>query len=263
MNSQRRLIEQAATLEEALENEQRLTAQQRNFVSMTSHEFRTPLTIIDGHAQRLIKLSERLEPAEIADRGARIRSAVQRMTNIMDSLLGATRLLDGQAVFHPTELEPAALLRDACQTHREANRGVNITEHFEDLPATIHGDPKLLFHAFSNLISNAIKYSAPGSPIEVDARQEKGELVVQVRDHGIGIPAKDPQRLFQRYFRGGNATGIAGTGVGLHLVAMVVSLHQGEVFAESLEGVGSTFIVRLPVRASALNTQLSSTRDVA
>lgn len=263
MNSQRRLIEQAATLEEALENEQRLTAQQRNFVSMTSHEFRTPLTIIDGHAQRLIKLSERLDPAEIADRGARIRSAVQRMTNIMDSLLGATRLLDGQAVFHPTELEPAALLRDACQTHREANRGVNISEHFEDLPATIHGDPKLLFHAFSNLISNAIKYSAPGSPIEVDAHEELGQLVVQIRDHGIGIPAKDRQRLFQRYFRGGNATGIAGTGVGLHLVAMIVSLHQGEVFAESLEGVGSTFFVRLPVRASALNTQLSSTRDVA
>jgi two-component system OmpR family sensor kinase len=263
INSQRRLIEQAATLEEALENEQRLTAQQRNFVSMTSHEFRTPLTIIDGHAQRLIKLSERLDPAEIADRGARIRSAVQRMTNIMDSLLGATRLLDGQAVFHPTELEPAALLRDACQTHREANRGVNISEHFENLPATIHGDPKLLFHAFSNLISNAIKYSAPGSPIDVDARQEKGELVVQVRDHGIGIPARDRKQLFQRYFRAANATGIAGTGVGLHLVAIVVSLHQGEVVAESLEGAGSTFIVRLPVRASTLNARLSSTRDVA
>jgi signal transduction histidine kinase len=263
MNSQRRLIEQAATLEEALENEQRLTAQQRNFVSMTSHEFRTPLTIIDGHAQRLIKLSERLEPAEIADRGARIRSAVQRMTNIMDSLLGATRLLDGQAVFHPTGLDPAALLRDACQTHREANRGVNISEHFEDLPTIIYGDQKLLFHAFSNLISNAIKYSAPGTPIEVEARQEKDELIVRVRDHGIGIPARDRQRLFQRYFRGTNATGIAGTGVGLHLVAIVVSLHQGEVIAESLEGVGSTFVVRLPLRAPALNAQPSSTRDVA
>jgi signal transduction histidine kinase len=230
---------------------------------MTSHEFRTPLTIIDGHAQRLIKLSTRLEPGDIADRGARIRSAVQRMTNIIDSLLGASRLLDGQAVFHPTELEPAALLRDACQAHREATHGVNIAEDFEDLPASINGDPKLLFHAFSNLISNAIKYSSSGSPIEVVARREQDWMVVQIRDRGIGIPARDRKRLFQRYFRGGNATGIAGTGVGLHLVAMVVELHQGEVFVESLEGMGSTFTVRLPMRASALKAQLSSALDVA
>jgi two-component system, OmpR family, sensor kinase len=263
MSSQRRLIEQAATLEEALEKEQRLTDQQRNFVSMTSHEFRTPLTIIDGHAQRLIKLSGRLGPADIAERGARIRSAVQRMTNIMDSLLGATRLLDGQAVYHPVELDPAIVLREACQAHREATRGVNLHEDLGDLPALITGDPKLLFHAFSNLISNAIKYSPPASPIEVVARHESGQLVVQIRDYGIGIPARDRERLFTRYFRGGNATGIAGTGVGLHLVAMVVALHQGDVIAESLEGVGSTFIVRLPASASALTVQRNPALDVA
>jgi signal transduction histidine kinase len=263
MSSQRRLIEQAATLEEALEKEQRLTDQQRNFVSMTSHEFRTPLTIIDGHAQRLIKLSDRLDPTEIAERGARVRSAVQRMTNIMDSLLGATRLLDGQAVYHPVELDPATVLREACQAHREATRGVNLREDIEDSAALLTGDPKLLFHAFSNLISNAIKYSPPTSPIDVVARHESGHLVVQIRDHGIGIPARDRERLFTRYFRGGNATGIAGTGVGLHLVAMVVALHQGEVIAESLEGVGSTFIVRLPEAASALSAQMNAALDVA
>jgi two-component system OmpR family sensor kinase len=245
-NSQRRLIEQAAALEQGLENERRLTIQQRDFVSMTSHEFRTPLTIIDAHAQRLIKMSERLDPPDIAERGARIRSAVQRITNIMDSLLGASRLLDGQVVFHPSDLDPNEVLRDACQAHRDATRGVIVNEDFSPLPATIHGDPKLLFHAFSNLISNAIKYSPAGSPVEVVTRHEPGRLVVQVRDRGIGVPARDRERLFQRYFRGSNATGIAGTGVGLHLVAMVAALHQGEVFAESLEGVGSTFIVRLP-----------------
>jgi two-component system, OmpR family, sensor kinase len=250
VNSQRRSIEQAAALEEGLENERRLTAQQRDFVSMTSHEFRTPLTIIDGHAQRLIKMSDRLDATDVAERGERIRSAVQRITNIMDSLLGASRLLDGNAVFHPSEVDPRALLRDACQAHRDATRGALITEDFSSLPSVIEGDPKLLFHAFSNLISNAIKYSPPGSPIEVVAREEAaGWMVVQVRDRGIGIPARDRERLFERYFRGSNATGIAGTGVGLHLVAMVVALHRGEVFAESLEGVGSRFIVRLPVPA--------------
>jgi signal transduction histidine kinase len=194
-------------------------------------------------------MSDRLDPPDIAERGARIRSAVERITNIMDSLLSASRLLDGQVVFHPIDFDPGGLLRDVCQAHRDATRGVVINEDFSPLPATIHGDPKLLFHAFGNLISNAVKYSPPGSLIEVAARREPGRLVVQVRDHGIGIPARDRSRLFERYFRGSNATAVAGTGVGLHLVSMVVTLHQGEVFAESSEGVGSRFIVHLPICA--------------
>jgi signal transduction histidine kinase len=257
------LIDQAAALEQGLDNERRLTAQERDFVAMTSHEFRTPLTIIDAHAQRLIKRGGELHPEDIAERGARIRSAVQRITNIMDSLLGASRLLDGQAVFHPTELELSSLLRDACQVHRDATRGVLISEDCPSQPMIIHGDSKLLFHAFSNLISNAIKYSPPGSPIQVIARQEAGWLVVEVRDSGIGIPARDRERLFERYFRGSNATGVAGTGVGLHLVSMVVALHHGEVFVESLEGVGSRFTVRLPVSTSEITARTTSALDAA
>ena len=253
MTSQRRLIEQAAALEGGLENERRLTAQQRDFASMTSHEFRTPLTIIDGHAQRLIKTSDRLDAADVAERGERIRGAVRRITLIMDSLLGASRVLDGQAVFHPADLDPEELLRDACQVHRDANHEVCIVENFADLPTLIRGDGKLLFHAFSNLLSNAVKYSTTGSLIEVLARQESHWLVVQVTDHGIGIPARDRERLFERYYRGSNATAVAGTGVGLHLVAMVVNLHEGEVFAESLEGVGSRFVIRLPIAAPDLS----------
>jgi signal transduction histidine kinase len=231
---------------------------------MTSHEFRTPLTIIDGHAQRLIKMSGRLDAADIAERGMCVRNAVQRITNIMESLLGASHLLDGRAVFHPAAVNPAALLRDACQAHRDATRGVSIIEDFSSLPATVFGDPKLLFHAFSNLISNAVKYSHAGSPIEVVARQQSDRLEVQVRDSGIGIPARDRDHLFERYFRGSNATSIAGTGVGLHLVAMVVALHHGEVDVESLEGVGSRFIIRIPIVAEGgTASQSSSARHAA
>jgi signal transduction histidine kinase len=254
-NSRRRLVEQTANLDEALENEQRLTVKQRNFISMTSHEFRTPLTIIDGHAQRLIKMSGRSSATEIADRGLRIRSAVLRMTSIMESLLAASRLLDGHGVFQPADVDPRALLHEACQTHREATRGTNITEEYESLPATIHGDSKLLFHAFSNLIANAVKYSGSGSPIELRACQEGENLVVRVTDYGIGIPERDQEHLFERYYRGANATGIVGTGVGLHFVSMVVMLHHGDVSADSVEGVGSTFSVRLPIRASATREQ--------
>jgi signal transduction histidine kinase len=249
VGSQRRLIEQAAALEAGLEHERRLTAQQRDFIAMTSHEFLTPLTIIDGHAQRLVKMSDRLDPADIAERGTSIRIGAQRITDIMDSLLAASRHLDGNAVYRPTDLDPLSLLRDVCQAHRDANRAVVITEKFGPMPLSVYGDSKLLFHAFSNLVSNAIKYSPSASPIEMHARQESDWLVVQVRDYGIGIPARDRDHLFERYFRGSNATGIAGTGVGLHLVLMVMGMHQGEVYAESLEGAGSRFTVRLPVRS--------------
>ena len=247
VGSQQRLIEQAAALESGLEHERRLTVQQRDFIAMTSHEFLTPLTIIDAHAQRLIKMSDRLDSADIAERGASIRGGVQRITDIMDSLLGASRDLEGNAVFHPGDINPGALLHDVCQAHRDANRNAVISEEFSSLPASMYGDAKLLFHAFSNLISNAIKYSPPGSTVEVTARLQSDWLVVQVRDFGIGISARDRERLFERYFRGSNATGIAGAGVGLHLVSMVVGLHHGEVFAEDLDGVGSRFTVRLPI----------------
>src|SRR5262249_31970085 len=92
--SQRRLIEQTAALEETLEKERRVTAQQRNFVTMPSHEFRTPLTVIDAQAQRLIKLKDRLAPQDVLERATRIRNAVTRLTGIMDSLLGDSHLLD-------------------------------------------------------------------------------------------------------------------------------------------------------------------------
>jgi two-component system, OmpR family, sensor kinase len=248
VQSQHRLIEQTAALEETLEKERRVTAQQRNFVAMTSHEFRTPLTVIDAQAQRLIKLKDRLAPNDLLERATRIRSAVTRLTGIMDSLLGDSRLLDEQAVCHPGEFNPATLLHEVCQLHRETTRGADIREEFGELPSTMHGDPKLLFALFSNLLSNALKYSAAGSPVEVMARMKPGGgLLVHVRDHGIGIPDRDRVHLFERYYRGSNAAGVAGSGVGLHLVAMVLELHGGAIEVESRAGEGSTFIVHLPL----------------
>ena len=250
VQSQHRLIEQTAALEETLEKERRVTAQQRNFVAMTSHEFRTPLTVIDAQAQRLIKLKDRLAPNDLLERATRIRSAVTRLTGIMDSLLGDSRLLDEQAVCHPGEFNPTTLLHEVCQLHRETTRGADIREECGELSSTMHGDPKLLFALFSNLLSNALKYSAAGSPVEVMARMKPGGgLLVHVRDHGIGIPDRDRVHLFERYYRGSNAAGVAGSGVGLHLVAMVLELHGGAIEVESRAGEGSTFIVHLPAGA--------------
>jgi two-component system, OmpR family, sensor kinase len=250
MHSQRRLIQQTSMLEEKLAQEQRLALLQRNFVSMASHEFRTPLSIIDGHAQRLIKMKDRLAPEEINERAGKIRGAVARLTHLIENLLDSSRLIDaGPALHsHPEEIDLSALLHEICQLHREIAPGSRIEERFATVPLQMVGDPKLLFQMFSNLLSNAIKYSASGSLVEISAGLDAGQILVSVKDNGIGIPEKDIDQLFERYYRGSNVSGIVGTGVGLYLVKMMVDVHGGEIAVESAEGEGSKFTVRLPIK---------------
>jgi two-component system, OmpR family, sensor kinase len=273
MESQRMLARQAAMLAEQLAQEQRLALQQRNFVSMASHEFRTPMTIIDGHAQRLIKLKDSMSPAEIGERAGKMRSAVLRMTQLIDNLLNSSRLIDGGVggvggggqYFHPAEMDMAALLQEVCQLHREMVPGAPIAERIAAAPMPMVGDAKLLFQVFSNLLSNAIKYSPDGGIIAVDAAMATDEVVVVIADHGIGIPESDLDRLFERYHRGSNVSGIVGTGVGLYLVKMVVDMHGGAVTVESKEGDGARFTIRLPRKpaAAAESTAIAEAPSIA
>jgi len=250
MVTQRGLAQQASMLEEKLAAERHLTQLQRNFVSMASHEFRTPLTIIDGHAQRLNKLRDRIGVDEIITRAGKIRAAVLRMTHLIDNLLTSTRLVESGAglYFHPQEVDLRELVHDVCQLHRECSPGSTIVEELGDRGLRMVGDPKLLSQVFDNLLSNAIKYSPGGGVARITSRAEDGWLVVAVEDHGIGIPPADVSRLFERYFRGSNVSGIVGTGVGLNLVKMVVDLHGGDITVESQEGQGSRFTVRLLIK---------------
>jgi signal transduction histidine kinase len=259
------LARQAALLEEQLAHEQRLTLMQRNFVAMASHEFRTPLTVIDGHARRLDKIKDTVRPSEIAARAGKIRSAVLRMTHLIDNLLDSSRLLDGGAGLypHPAEMDMTALLQEVCQLHREMVPTAQIAERFAATAMPMVGDAKLLFQVFSNLLSNAIKYSPRGGLIEVEVRNTADEIVVAVTDHGIGIPRGDLDRLFERYHRGSNVSGIVGTGVGLYLVKMAVDLHRGDVKVISDEGEGSRFTVRLPRRAAAPMQDWSPSNSIA
>jgi two-component system, OmpR family, sensor kinase len=264
IRSQRTLARQAAMLEEQLAQEQRLALQQRNFVSMASHEFRTPLTIIDGHARRLDKLKDTIRSPDIAERAGKIRSAVLRMTYLIDSLLNASRLIDGGAglYFQPADVDLIALLQEVCQLHREMVPGAQIEERFAAPAIPMRVDAKLLFQAFSNLLSNAIKYSPDGGVIEITVDVLEQEIVVAVADHGMGIPPSDFDRLFERYHRGSNVSGIVGTGVGLHLVKMVVELHGGHVTVSSKEGKGSRFAIHLPVNCLAMAAAPSLERGV-
>lgn len=249
VESQHDLAQQATMLEEKLAQERNVTELQRNFISMITHEFRTPLTQIDAQAQRLVSLKDRLRSEDIVERASRIRGAVLRIVRLIDNLVDTSRLLDSEAglFFHTEQTDLAAVLHEACALHREAAPGTPIVEDYGAGPLPVQGDPKLLFQLFSNLISNAIKYSPDGAEITIRARQTTGVTSVVVEDQGIGIPDQDKEQIFTRYYRGSNVSGFVGTGVGLFLVATVVRLHGGEIVVDSREGQGSRFTVTLPL----------------
>jgi two-component system, OmpR family, sensor kinase len=123
---------------------------------------------------------------------------------------------------------------------------VQIQEDFVPRSMVMTGDPKLLAQAFSNLLVNAIKYSPQGAKIVLVARQTGSQFAVTVQDPGIGIPEKDLEHIFTRYYRGGNVSGFIGTGIGLFLVATVLRLHGGDITVESEEGRGTRFTAMLP-----------------
>lgn len=248
MLNQSALEREASMFEEKLAQEQRLTSLQRNFISMISHEFRTPLTVIDGHAQRLIRMKDAATAERVVDRAGRIRAAVQRLNYLIDNLLNNSRLLDSGAelYFHPADTDLKELLREACRLQRGIATNTRIVEEFGELPASVHIDSRLMFQAVSNLLSNAIKYSPSGGRICVGASLDQGCVNIRVADEGIGIPKDEIDRVFSRYFRASNAAGIIGTGIGLYLVKMIVELHGGRVLVESSEGKGTIFTIALP-----------------
>jgi two-component system, OmpR family, sensor kinase len=248
--SQRGLEQQAQMLAEKLDEEQRLTNLQRNFVSMVSHEFRTPLTIIDGHAQRLIALREKIGPEDIQERADKIRRKVLRLTQVMENLLIASQMFDSDTSlhFHPAPISLNQLLLEVCHLHREISPDATIFQDFSLRDAMVLSDFNLLYQVFSNLLSNAIKYSTQKPTLTVSTRNDFAhkQVIVSITDQGIGIPGSDLPHIFDRYYRGGNVGGTNGTGIGLFLVKMVIDLHQGQIEVKSEVGSGTEFLISLP-----------------
>jgi PAS domain S-box-containing protein len=241
------LEETSRHLAEALEREQRASALQRQFVAMASHEFRTPLAIIDGAAQRLIR--RQADPASdfVADKAQTIRQAVNRMVELMESILSFGKLESGTVGIKSEECSLPDVLSACCDRQQDLSKDHLISLDLTGLPQKIMADKSALEQIFTNLLSNAVKY-APGAPkIEVRGWCEGTDVKVAVRDHGIGIDQDDLPKMFERYFRARTSTGIAGTGIGLNLVKSYVDLHGGTIKVESLKGQGSTFTVSLPI----------------
>lgn len=241
--------EKAKKLEKALHIEKEYNVLQQKFVSMVSHEFRTPLAIIDGAAQRLMRRKDSLNADEVEVRVGKIRAAITRMVDQIDTTLFASRLDEGQIEFHLQTCDIHKLLEDVCERQSEISPDYDIQIDASALPHHVRADLKLLDQVFTNLLSNAVKY-AQGSPlILVKGWQEGQQALISVTDQGVGIPASDLPHMFKRFFRAKTAFGISGTGIGLSVVNEIVKLHAGTIKIDSQEGAGATFTVSLPIGA--------------
>ncbi|MEM8948242.1 MAG: HAMP domain-containing sensor histidine kinase [Pseudomonadota bacterium] len=235
----------------SLEKERELNGLQRQFVSMVSHEFRTPLAIIDAVAQRVERRLEKLSPDDVRQGQKKVRVAVSRLTDLMESVLSASRLEEGRIAFEPTVCPLFDLVSEVQSNYSELHKGHEIILDIDRLPRTITADSKLLRQVVSNLLSNAIKYSPDGKHVWVKGYlDDNDEIVLSFCDEGVGIPKEELDKLFKRFFRASTSTGIAGSGIGLNMVQHFMSLHGGRIDVESTEGVGSTFTVRMPYSAS-------------
>jgi signal transduction histidine kinase len=246
LESRKKMAMQAEILAGTLDKERCLAAEQRNFIMTMSHEFRTPLSSIDGNAQRLIATADRASPTEIADRAHRIRAAVFRMTSHVVSLTEAMEMAQRPVEPRTSRFDLAAMLGDLVRYYREIGLAGEIEEHIV-LPSEITGDRELLHYAFSNLISNAFKYSPDGATVMLTADAKDGCFEVTVEDRGCGIPPDEVDRVRERFYRGSNVGTIPGTGIGLYLVDQIVRQHGGRLHIDSVVGRGTRMIVTLPI----------------
>lgn len=241
------LAAQSAELSDALETERQVVEQQKTFVSMVSHEFRTPLTIIDGNAQIIQKRGETLSKDMLSKRAAAIRTAVERLVRLIETVLSAHMLDSGKLSIEPKSCNLEKIIRDVAGDHQDISPSHKIIVDIKDLPKKMNLDEKVIRHILTNLMSNAVKYSPKNPTIGIMAFAEGEDVVIQVTDEGVGIPENEIARIFTKYFRASTSGGIPGSGLGLNLAKQFVELHQGRISLESKVGYGSTFTVHLPI----------------
>lgn len=242
------LVRQAEATLRALERERLATRQQREFVAMVSHEFRTPLAIIDS-AVEILGGPYQVTDQQRQKRVGQIREAVRRMTDLMEGVLDVSRLDAGSVVARPEPIDLLVLVQTVVDRLQTAHPSHWIEFQASPLPSVLNADFKLLDHAFANIICNAIKYSPGRNRVVVRCASVGDEARVTIIDDGVGIPRDELPRLFDKFFRASTASGISGTGIGLFLANHFVRLHGGRIEVASEPGRGTTVDVFLPFPA--------------
>jgi signal transduction histidine kinase len=240
---------EAETLQLTLAKEKELSELKLRFFSLVSHEFRTPLSIILGSAQLLAESKQQWQGEKKLKNLNRIQSSARLMTQLLTDILTLTRAEAGKLEFNPdwVELESFCLnLIADLQLDNNPENPIQFVSQGSCGYAWL--DEKLLYSILSNLVSNAIKYSPLGKPIDFTLICESEAVIFQIKDRGIGISKEAQKSLFEPFYRAENVGITVGTGLGLAVVKKCVELHQGEILVESEVGVGTTFTVKIPMR---------------
>ena len=236
------------TIRRALENERELNELRSRFTSIVSHEFRTPLGIIMSAVELLRNYFDRLDDGRRTELFDDIHGATRRMAALMEQVLVLGRADAGKLTFSPVPLDLEALCLKLTDESQSATvRRCPVEMAFENDLSGATADEPLLRHIFSNLLSNAAKYSPSGSPVEFRVRRDGEAAEFIVKDRGIGIPVDDQARMFEAFQRAGNVGEVPGSGLGLLITKRCVELHGGSIGFISEAGVGTQFTVRLPV----------------
>jgi two-component system OmpR family sensor kinase len=233
-------------IETAFDERQQSESRLRRFLADASHELRTPLASIRGYAE-LFRMGATREPAEAEKAIGRIEDESKRMGTLVEDMLTLARLDQlPEAARQPVDL--SALARDAADDARAASPDRPV-ELDADGEVEVMGDQSQLRQVIGNLVRNALVHTPAGTPVELHVRAEGGDALIEVRDHGNGLPTSDHEALFERFWRAdpGRGRGPAGAGLGLAIVSALVEAHGGRVSASNAPDGGASFVVRLPL----------------
>jgi len=226
-----------------------LNALKNDLIAVLAHDIKGPLTAIMGYAELLEEGA--LEGPAAVDAARTIRSGAGRLATLANDVLALSRVEHGDLEIADEHVDLVALIESTIASHATER---DIAFASSCTPAMVRGDEDRLRQVFDNLLRNALKYTVPGSPVEVNVTRDDDRFLVEVCDRGMGIPPDEIPRLFERFSRASNAkrAKIAGTGIGLFIVKMVVERHGGKIAVQSVLGEGSTFTVTLPTLEAAV-----------
>ena len=235
------------SVREALEAEKELNALKSRFVSMASHEFRTPLSTIMSSVDLIARYSDGPQRDKVERHVSKIRGKVRELTTMLNDFLSLDKLEQGMVRCTASELDVVHLCIELVEELRNLTKsGQEIIYNHEGTERNVMQDRQMLGHLLSNLVSNAIKYSPENKRIELTTSVANRVLQITVSDEGMGIPLEDQQHLFERFFRASNAFTVQGTGLGLNIVRKYLDLMGGTIHFTSEPGKGSVFTAQLP-----------------